>query len=62
VKRFISRGNSGAKAITMASIADLDHAAGAQDLHTPSFKKAAFGFLGSITFLYATAFFLSAVI
>jgi hypothetical protein len=62
VKRYISRDNSGAKAIAMASISDIDHAAGEQDFHTPSFKKAAFGFFGSITFLYATAFFLSAVI
>jgi hypothetical protein len=28
----------------------------------PSFKKAALGFMGSITFLYAVAFYLSAVI
>jgi hypothetical protein len=56
------RDNSGAKAIAMASISDLEHATGADEFNAPSFKKAAFGFLGSITFLYATAFFLSAVI
>ncbi|HSP24064.1 MAG TPA: hypothetical protein VLQ65_02720 [Saliniramus sp.] len=60
--RFISRGNSGAKVIAAASITELEDATGSTEFHTPSFKKATFGFFGSITFLYATVFFLSTVI
>jgi hypothetical protein len=62
VERYRSRNNSSAKAIAVASISDLERATGAADFHVPSFKKAAIGFFGSITFLYTAAFFLSAVI
>jgi hypothetical protein len=62
VKRYISRDNSGANTIVAARVSDFENTIGSADLHAPSFKKATFGFFGSIAFLYAMAFLLSAVI
>ena len=62
MERFFLRGNAGTKVMAAASISDIERASGSAKFHNPSFKKAAFGFFGSITFLYATVFFLSSVI
>jgi hypothetical protein len=58
VKQYVSRKPSGAKAIAATSITEIDRSSG----EIPSFKKAMFGFFGSITFLYVTAFYLSSVL
>jgi hypothetical protein len=63
VSGYLSSNGSAAKTVNASGMSDYSHATlpGAS-LPTPSFKKAAVGFVGSITFLYGAAFFLSTLL
>ena len=57
---YVTRDVSSAKTVTTSSLSGYD--AETPSFPMPSFKKAALGFFGSITFLYGAAFFLSTFI
>jgi len=65
VSGYVSSNGSGAETVATSGISEYGPKAStlpAARLPAPSFKKAAIGFVGSITFLYGAAFFLSALL
>jgi hypothetical protein len=64
VSGYVSSNGSGAETVVTSGISEYGPASSlpVARLPVPSFKKAAIGFVGSITFLYGTAFFLSALL
>lgn len=57
---YVTRDVSGVKTVTTSSLSE--YGSETPNFPMPSFKKAALGFVGSITFLYGAAFFLSALL